>query len=138
MLPVDSPLLYVQPNGKEWTTTIFFKSFVEPVLRQLAVAQHPGLTKLGFTNGKWDNPLQIKITMYRRGVRKFLGRAGVDPDLVGLMARWAPKAQQRRPGKMSQLYYDSGTAGEPIDCHDLVTITSARPAPSRGLAAQWD
>ena len=120
-----SEYLFVQENGKPWTNDTYWKSYGKPALHRLQAAGHPGLVGVDLANAR-----RCTIRMYRRGGEKFAKMAGVDPDLIDLMARWRPKAANREPGVMRQRYYEMG-------CEDGHLVTASAPPRSRLGFAAW-
>ena len=135
-LPKKFTYLFVQRSGGPWTTDVFWKNYLEPTLRRLATEGHPGMAKAPLKAGGWAQPRTMNIRVERRGATKFYKRAGADPDFLDLWGRWRPEARQTAPGRMQQRYY-VGPAGEPLDCHDMLKLTSLKPPSGLGHAAEW-
>lgn len=134
-LPTTSPYLYVLKSGKPWTSKDFWKEFAEPALFRLAQEGHGGMAKAQVKSGRWAVQRAMNIRVYRRGGRRFLGKAKVARTLTNLMGRW--RMRDSMPGEMEERYYME-SQDEPIDCSDLVAITEAKPEKAgRGYAAHW-
>lgn len=112
----DSPLLFIQENGKRWTGDYFRKTHLEPVLRRLSTQGHWAMK-----NAPWDKAARgMNIKMYRRGGDTFYQTTGIGGDLIDLMGRWKVEKRKNMPREQRQRY--SG-----FSCKHMVEITSAKP-----------
>ena len=138
-LPITSPWLFVLHSGKAWNNTHHMKIFVEPLLKQFCTQGHPGMTKVEMVNGRWAQPQEMTIRIYRRGGDTFLmNYCGIAGDLLNLMGRWRPEHANSEPGEQRLRYAVGNVEGEPVPCSVLVRITSTRPVQKgKGRAAQW-